>query len=72
VLSTGSFDDEVSAILTSLARQSASAMALIKRQLYELDGRSFADGIRLGADVNAVARTTPDFRRAIQAFLKAR
>jgi hypothetical protein len=47
-------------------------MALIKRQLYELDGRSFADGIRLGADVNAVARTTPDFRRAIEAFLKGR
>jgi methylglutaconyl-CoA hydratase len=70
VLRTDAFESEVSAILTALARQSASAMALIKRQLYALDGRTFADGIRLGADVNAVARTTPDFRDAIAAFLK--
>lgn len=70
VLGVESFGGEVSVLLTTLARQSASAMALIKRQLYELDGRSFADGIRLGADVNALARTTPDFRTAIAAFLK--
>jgi methylglutaconyl-CoA hydratase len=72
VLGADRFDAEVSATLAALARQSASAMALIKRQLYELDGRSFADGIRLGAEVNAVARTTPDFRDAIEAFLKGR
>jgi methylglutaconyl-CoA hydratase len=70
VLGGDTFELDVSAILSALASQSPSAMALIKRQLYELDGRSFADGIRLGADVNAVARTTPDFREAIQAFLK--
>jgi hypothetical protein len=29
-----------------------------------------ADGIALGARVNAVARGTPDFRQAIAAFLK--
>jgi len=46
------------------------ALALIKRQLYELDGRTFEGGIRLGAEVNALARTTPDFRTAIAAFLK--
>lgn len=72
VLGVESFGGEVSVLLTTLARQSASAMALIKRQLYELDGRSFADGIRLGADVNAVARTTPDFRDAVATFLKNR
>jgi len=63
------FDAEVGQLLAQLAATSASALALTKRQLYELDGRAFADGIRLGADVNAVARTTPDFRRAIEAFL---
>jgi hypothetical protein len=31
---------------------------------------SFDDGIRLGADVNAVSRSTPDFRAALTAFLK--
>jgi methylglutaconyl-CoA hydratase len=70
VIATAGFESEVATILRALARQSASAMALIKRQLYELDGRSFVDGVRLGADVNAVARTTPDFRDAIAAFLK--
>jgi methylglutaconyl-CoA hydratase len=70
VIGTAGFESEVATILRALARQSASAMALIKRQLYELDGRSFVDGVRLGADVNAVARTTPDFRDAIAAFLK--
>jgi methylglutaconyl-CoA hydratase len=70
VLGTDSFEAEAGTILAALARQSGSAMALIKRQLYELDGRSFTDGIRLGADVNAVARTTPDFRDAIAAFLR--
>jgi len=70
VLGTDTFEADVSGTLTAMARQSGTAMALIKRQIYELDGRSFADGIRLGADVNAVARTTPDFRDAIKAFLK--
>jgi methylglutaconyl-CoA hydratase len=72
VLGTDTFEADVRGTLTAMARQSGTAMALIKRQLYELDGRSFADGIRLGADVNAVARMTPDFRRAIEAFLKGR
>jgi enoyl-CoA hydratase/carnithine racemase len=54
----------------SNAAFSPTALALIKRQLYELDGRSFANGIRLGADVNALARATPDFRAAVQAFLE--
>jgi hypothetical protein len=45
-------------------------LALTKRQLYELDGLSYADGIKLGARVNALARAHPDFRTAISAFLK--
>lgn len=70
VLPAASFGSEVDALLTQLAATSASALALSKRLLYELDGQAFADGIRLGADVNAVARTTPDFRQAIEAFLE--
>jgi hypothetical protein len=35
----------------------------------ELEGKSFAEGIALGARVNALARTTPDFRAAIARFL---
>jgi methylglutaconyl-CoA hydratase len=63
------FEAEVGEVLGALAAASPTALALIKRQLYELDGRTFEDGIRLGSEVNAVARTTPDFRAAISAFL---
>jgi methylglutaconyl-CoA hydratase len=69
VLAAETFASDVAHATATLAAQSPTAMALIKHQLYALDGRSFADGIRLGADVNAIARTTPDFRAAVQAFL---
>jgi methylglutaconyl-CoA hydratase len=69
VIATDAFEREVGEVLSGLAAASATALALIKRQLYELDGRGFTDGIRLGADVNAAARLTPDFRKAIERFL---
>jgi hypothetical protein len=53
-----------------LSASSASALALTKRLFYELDGKSVAQGIELGARVNAVARGTPDFREAIVRFLR--
>ena len=56
-------------ILARLAGSSGSALALTKRLFMELDGRSFGEGIALGARVNALARTTPDFRAAIAQFL---
>ena len=65
-----SFEAEVVGVLRGLARTSASALALTKRQLYRLDGLPFDEGIRLGAQVNAVARAHPEFRAAIAAFLK--
>jgi len=64
------FDDQVGEVLRALAAASPSALAFTKQQFYQLDGMSFDEGIRLGADVNAVTRTTPDFRAALQAFLK--
>lgn len=64
------FEEQASDVLRSLAASSASALAFTKQQFYALDGLRFEDGIRLGADVNAVSRTTPDFRAALQAFLR--
>lgn len=64
------FDDQTGEVLRALAATSGSALAFTKQQFYQLDGLSFDAGIRLGADVNAVSRTTPDFRTALQAFLK--
>ena len=57
-------------MLRTLTSISASALALTKQQFYRLEGVPFAEGIRLSADVNAISRTTPDFRAALQAFLK--
>src|SRR5579884_26818 len=64
------FEREADAVLRGLAASSASALALTKQHFYRLDGLGVEDGLRLGAEVNAVSRTTPDFRAALQAFLK--
>ena len=64
------FDDQAGEVLRALAAASASALAFTKQQFYQLDGLPFKEGLRLGADVNAVSRTTPEFRAALQAFLK--
>jgi methylglutaconyl-CoA hydratase len=58
------------ALLADLTQRSASALALVKRLFYELDGRGFEEGIALGARINALARAHPDFRAAIAAFLE--
>jgi methylglutaconyl-CoA hydratase len=63
------FESSAPAVLAELAGRSATALALTKQQFYQLDGLSFEAGIHLGADVNAISRTTPDFKEAIAAFL---
>ncbi|MCZ6917328.1 MAG: enoyl-CoA hydratase/isomerase family protein [Gemmatimonadetes bacterium] len=70
VIEAGDFEAAVNEVAGRLASSSSTALALIKKQLYELDGRSFADGIRLGTEVNALARSTPDFKQSVAQFLK--
>ena len=64
------FEAQVGRLLGDLAGFSATALALTKQQFYRLDGTDFEAGMRLSADVNAMSRTTADFRHAIAAFLK--
>jgi methylglutaconyl-CoA hydratase len=64
------FEEQAAEVLRVLSEASPSALAFTKQQLYQLDGLSFDDGLRLGADVNAVSRSTPDFRSAVSAFLR--
>jgi len=64
------FEEQAGDVLRVLAESSSSALAFTKQQFYQLDGLTFAEGLRLGADVNAVSRSTPDFRAALGAFLK--
>ncbi|MGH7521013.1 MAG: enoyl-CoA hydratase/isomerase family protein [Gemmatimonadales bacterium] len=70
VYADAGFEEQAGKVLRVLAEASASALAFTKQQFYHLDGLSFDDGLRLGADVNAVSRSTPDFRAALSAFLK--
>jgi enoyl-CoA hydratase/carnithine racemase len=57
-------------VLRTLTSIGPSSLALTKQQFYRLEGTAFEEGIRLGADVNAVSRSTPEFRAALNAFLK--
>lgn len=71
VVPAGDLDREGTELALRLAGSSATALALTKRVLFEQEGQSFAEGIKLGARVNAIARSTPDFRTSIASFLKA-
>jgi methylglutaconyl-CoA hydratase len=71
VVPAGELQNEGIALALQLAGSSATALALTKRVFFEQQGKTFAEGIRLGARVNAVARSTPEFRTSIASFLKA-
>jgi methylglutaconyl-CoA hydratase len=70
VVPDGELENESRTVAAALAAASPSAVALTKRLFFELDGRSFEEGIGLGARVNATARQTPDFRDAVSRFLR--
>ena len=70
VVPDADLDREGMAAATRLGESGSSAIALTKRLFFELENKSFSDGIRLGARVNALARSTPEFREAIARFLK--
>jgi len=61
---------DAASILQQLVASSATALALTKQLFYQLEGLSFEAGLQLGAAANAVSRTTPDFQRALEAFLR--
>jgi methylglutaconyl-CoA hydratase len=70
VIPDAGFEAAATDLVHGLAAASPSAMHLTKKLFHELDGVSVGDGIALGARINALARTTADFREAISRFLK--
>jgi len=70
VVSDADLEREGAATAARLADSSVSALALTKRLFFELEGKSFSEGIAMGARVNAVARSTPDFQESIARFLQ--
>ena len=70
VLDDEGFEDSVRDYLRGLVAGSASAVALTKYLLYQIDGMTFEAAISAGADLNAVARMTDDCQAGIARFLK--
>ncbi|MEO5826496.1 MAG: enoyl-CoA hydratase-related protein [Gemmatimonadales bacterium] len=69
VVPAEALDARAAEVVATLLASSTTAFALTKQLFTELDGVSFADGVLLGARVNALSRSTPDFRQRIQEFL---
>ncbi len=63
------FDEKADAYITTLASRSASALYLMKRLLYHMDGLGFDAAIRSGADANVLTRGTADCKAGIAKFL---
>lgn len=70
LLDDEAFDDELEAFLMQFERVSRSAVALTKQLLYKIDGMSFEDALRIGADANVIARLSEDCREGVARFLK--
>jgi len=70
VVAPAELPGRTSVLARELASMPPGAMALTKRLFHEQDGLSLARGIAAGARVNAVARSTDEFRRAVEGFLK--
>lgn len=69
LLPPDTFADQAAAYIRELAGRSASALQLIKRLLYGMDGLSFEEAIGRGAEINVLARSTEDCRVGVRRFL---
>lgn len=70
ILDDATLERDADEFLRHLADRSATAFALTKQLFTELDDRNFGEGILLGARVNALSRSTDDFKRAVAQFLE--
>lgn len=71
VFSEREFEEQARLYLGELATRSASAVALCKRLLYQIDGMGFEAAIQTGAEVNVLARLTDDCQKGIRRFLSS-
>lgn len=70
IVAAETFDIDVQEFVTNLASKSTSALTLAKELFYRTDAMQFEAAIEAGAEVNAAARTTEDFKRGIEKFFK--
>jgi len=64
------FDMAVADYVSRYTTVSASAVAMTKRLLYDIDTLPITDAINLGAETNARARMTEDCKKGIARFLE--
>jgi methylglutaconyl-CoA hydratase len=69
VFAANEFDMATHSSLRELVVVSASALRLCKRLLYGIDNLAFEDAIARGAEINVIARATPDCQRGVRMFL---
>lgn len=67
-----SLEADSARLLAELAGAPASALALTKRLLYDLDATRFDEGLTLGVERNVEARRTEEFRAGVRRFLDRR
>jgi methylglutaconyl-CoA hydratase len=70
VFAPETFEHEVEAFVMNLASKSTSALTMSKELFYRTDAMQFEAAIEAGVQVNALARTTEDFKRGIEKFFK--
>jgi methylglutaconyl-CoA hydratase len=64
------FDARSADYIAALASRSASALRLMKRLLYHMDGLTFERALQSGADLNALCRATEDCQAGVARFLR--
>jgi methylglutaconyl-CoA hydratase len=72
VLSADAFDTAVDDVCRTIAKSPPGAVQRTKKLFYELEGRPFESGIAHGAQANAEARMTEEFREGVRRFLERR
>ena len=70
VFADESFETDVNSYVSEFEKMSASAIALTKTLLYQMDGLAFPEALETGADANVIARLTDDCQTRIAKFLQ--
>jgi methylglutaconyl-CoA hydratase len=70
IVAADTFDVDVEEFVSNLASKSTSALTMAKELFYRTDTMQFEAAVEAGVEVNAFARTTDDFKRGIEKFVK--
>jgi methylglutaconyl-CoA hydratase len=70
VIAAEQFEAGVDDVCRTIAKSPPEAVRRTKKLFYELEGRPFESGIAHGAQANADARMTDEFRNGVRHFLQ--